>query len=436
MVDTNKPGTYQVTYKVTDSGGLSITKVRVVHVIANTPPVITITGNNPETILKCSNYIDAGATADDKEDGDITSQIITSNDVNTTKAGDYNVTYAVTDSDGLSDTKKRLVKVVNSLVPSNGVKKTGQIQSWAGNGDPVATCSGKDDGFYQMGIELAYVAKDLGDGNITVTDTVTGLVWSDGPIVRMHWNEAKAYCDNLNIDGRTWRLPEMWELLSIVKKGPIGKETAIEDVFKKPVSERSDNRAYTWTNNPSPSTVPGNKHWTIRFNFGGLDVYDEDGSMGELVRCVSGTATKIAISPSDRNFTRDATGIVSEQVSSLQWSDDSQGPNLTWEEAIVHCEGLTLGGHDDWRLPNINEWYTLATYDGSARQYPATFSNIVDGEKYWSSTTIEFQPVFTINTTFNKGQAWLYKPSGSSDSVSSPDKSGTRRVMCVRNKAP
>ena len=222
----------------------------------------------------------------------------------------------------------------------------------------------------------------------------------------------------------------MWELLTIVKKGDIGKATAIEDIFEQPISEMSNNRAYTWTNTPAPNT----HHWTIRFNYGGIDVYDENGAQGELVRCVSGAATKIALAPIDRSFSRDTLGIVTEAKSNLQWSDDKAGPKLTWEEAIVYCEGMTLGGYDDWRLPNINEWYTLSTYSNSTDQYPVVFVNIVHGEKYWSSTTIEFQPLYDTTTVFNTGQAWLYKPSAGADSVSSPDKAGQRYTMCVRNQ--
>jgi len=431
-VDTTTAGTYTLTYTITDGGGLTDKTTRKVIVVTapNTPPTITLAGNNPETIQLCKTYSDAGATADDKEDGDITSNIVTTSDVNISKVGTYTVTYPVTDSDGNTVDENRSVNVVRSLIQSNGVKKTGQIQSYAENGDLVAICSGADDGFYQKGVELAYVAKDLGDGNITLADTVTGLVWSDGPIVRRKWSDAKSYCNNLGIDGKSWRLPEMWELLSIVKKGPIGKATAIEDVFKKPISEKPNHRAYTWTNTYAENQ---SKHWTLRFNYGGIDVYDENSK--ELVRCVSGNATKIAIAPTDRSFSRDATaGVVTEQVSGLQWTDDVQGPELIWEQSIAYCEGSTVGGYDDWRLPNINEFYTLATYDHTAKQYPSAFTQIVDGKKYWSSTTIEFQPVFTTSATYNKGQAWLYKPSGSSDSISSPDKSGARYTMCVRNR--
>ena len=47
-----------------------------------------------------SPYSDAGATATDDEDGDITSRIVVTNPVNTTLLGTYTITYAVTDLSG------------------------------------------------------------------------------------------------------------------------------------------------------------------------------------------------------------------------------------------------------------------------------------------------------------------------------------------------
>ncbi|MDB5238734.1 MAG: hypothetical protein JWO00_69 [Candidatus Parcubacteria bacterium] len=80
----------------------------------NTPPVITITGNNPATVTVGTDYTDAGATAVDAEDGDLTSHIVASSTVSTTTVGTYAVTYTVTDSGGLTATSTRTVNVVAS----------------------------------------------------------------------------------------------------------------------------------------------------------------------------------------------------------------------------------------------------------------------------------------------------------------------------------
>lgn len=63
-------------------------------------PVITVQGKNPATTGVGNTYNDAGATALDEEDGDITSKIVVDNQVDTSKPGTCYVYYNVTDSDG------------------------------------------------------------------------------------------------------------------------------------------------------------------------------------------------------------------------------------------------------------------------------------------------------------------------------------------------
>ncbi|MGL5311940.1 MAG: NEAT domain-containing protein [Peptostreptococcaceae bacterium] len=66
----------------------------------------------------------SAATANDKEDGNLTSSIkIVSNNVDTTKAGSYNVTYEVTDSKGTTTTKTITVTVKEKeIVKPNGLE--------------------------------------------------------------------------------------------------------------------------------------------------------------------------------------------------------------------------------------------------------------------------------------------------------------------------
>src|SRR5438445_633987 len=83
-----------------------------------TPPVITLLGSNPVTVQVGSSYTDAGATASDPDNGDLTSSITTSNHVDTSVAGTYTVTYDVKDSAGNAATQvTRTVNVVNNIPP-------------------------------------------------------------------------------------------------------------------------------------------------------------------------------------------------------------------------------------------------------------------------------------------------------------------------------
>ncbi len=82
--------------------------------IINTPPIITLIGANPATVIIGTSWIDPGATATDLEDGNLTSKIISTGAINTNVLGTYNVFYSVTDSGGLTATTTRVVNVVSS----------------------------------------------------------------------------------------------------------------------------------------------------------------------------------------------------------------------------------------------------------------------------------------------------------------------------------
>ena len=114
-VDTTTPGKYEVTYKVTDNQGASFTKSITVTVnpkmeVLNEAPVIHAT----DKTITVGDTFDpmAGVTATDAEDGNLTTKIeVKKNDVDTTKAGKYEVTYKVTDNQGATRTKTIAVTV-------------------------------------------------------------------------------------------------------------------------------------------------------------------------------------------------------------------------------------------------------------------------------------------------------------------------------------
>ena len=84
-----------------------------------TPPVITLTGEPSVTVEVGTPYTDAGATASDNIDGDITSTIITVNTVDTDVVASYTVTYNVSDASGNAATEvTRTVNVEDSSLSS------------------------------------------------------------------------------------------------------------------------------------------------------------------------------------------------------------------------------------------------------------------------------------------------------------------------------
>jgi uncharacterized repeat protein (TIGR02543 family) len=115
-VDTSSPGTYTVTYTVTDAASNTTSIGRIVNVNAapsadTTPPVISITGSASITITERDTYTDQGATATDDVSGDLTSFIVTTNPVDTSSPGTYTVTYTVTDAASNTTSIGRIVNV-------------------------------------------------------------------------------------------------------------------------------------------------------------------------------------------------------------------------------------------------------------------------------------------------------------------------------------
>ena len=65
-----------------------------------TPPTLTLRGASTVNLKIDSPYTDAGATATDSVDGDLTSRIAVVNPVNTALLGTFTITYSVSDSSG------------------------------------------------------------------------------------------------------------------------------------------------------------------------------------------------------------------------------------------------------------------------------------------------------------------------------------------------
>ena len=88
-----------------------------------------------------------------------------------------------------------------------------------------------------------------------------------------------------------------------------------------------------------------------------------------------------------RSYTRE-NGIVTYQVTGLQWQDDYSDNNgsvkkATWKEAKTYCENLTLGGYSDWRLPSEEELKSIVDYGRYKPAIDPIFQNVVSSG-YWA----------------------------------------------------
>lgn len=94
-------------------------------------------------------------------------------------------------------------------------------------------------------------------------------------------------------------------------------------------------------------------------------------------------------------------GTVTDTKTGLMWmqstldlnndgSIDEENDAATWKDALYECDNLVWAGHDDWRLPNIEELRSIVDY---TRQNPAVDTDCflnTKSDMYWSSTTYLF----------------------------------------------
>ncbi len=265
-----------------------------------------------------------------------------------------------------------VIAMVILALADGPVLQTGQIPSYQWG----------DDGYYRAGVTRSY------SRNVDVViDNATGLEWQDNSAAestKVHLMAAVDYCKNtLTLGGHNdWRLPTIKELNTLidsnqynpsVTKG-VFKHISLFDVY------------IPFSSMYHSSTVAGHSSggaWSIYFD-NGITLY---GDMWEdsYVRCVRGGQLKP--SSLSRN---NATDIVTDSATGLQWQDDSAAEitKVSWADAIGYCENtLTLGGHNDWRLPNRNELFSIVDYPN----WPAIDTSVFLYNYlgcYWSSTTM------------------------------------------------
>jgi large repetitive protein len=172
-VDTAVVDVYVITYNVSDGqGNAAPQRTRTVAVVDTTNPVVTIIGDNPVTLECGTAYVDAGATATDTCDGDLTGAIVVSNAVNTSVAGNYLVTYTVTDTENNETVEFRTVDVVDTTAPVMTLVGDPVINLECGIGytEPGATASDDCDGDLTAAM---VIAGDVVNTNVPGTYTVT-----------------------------------------------------------------------------------------------------------------------------------------------------------------------------------------------------------------------------------------------------------------------
>jgi type II secretory pathway pseudopilin PulG len=111
-------GEYYLWVLAKDNLGLTTIKRSNKFLFDNIPPVITRLGSSPVTINAGDSYVDAGATASDNIDGNITNRIVVTSDLNVSITGTYTIRYNVLDTAGNDATEVTRTVIVQITAPT------------------------------------------------------------------------------------------------------------------------------------------------------------------------------------------------------------------------------------------------------------------------------------------------------------------------------
>jgi hypothetical protein len=223
---------------------------------------------------------------------------------------------------------------------------------------------------------------DNGDG--TITDTITGLMWQKADGGERSFEAAKAYADSLHLAGYSdWRPPMPQELMSIFnhqKNNPAMEVTYFPSTGAEywwTSVRQSGDSAKIWCGNAGGGI--GNHLKTETISGGGTKKFH--------VKAVRNPSVPALV---ENHFTDNGDGTVTDNLTQLMWQKNPAASALTWEQALSTAEGLGLAGFEDWRLPNIKELYSI---HDPARTNPAAdpVFGLQPGGKYWASTSIPGQ---------------------------------------------
>ncbi len=261
--------------------------------------------------------------------------------------------------------------------------------------------------------------RDNGDG--TITDLNTGLVWSRAVSPeKLSLDEAQREADRMTLGAYDdWRVPNIKELYSLIDfrgyTGSSGRRilnnvpsnaipfinTDYFEFLYGLTGERYIDAQWLSSTRYVSTTMNGMETlFGVNFADGRIKGYGykHPNSNRDLkkfyVRYVRGGPY------GENQFTDNGDGTVTDHATGLTWARMDSGRGMNWKEALAYAENLKLAGHDDWRLPNAKELQYIVDYSrspdttGSAAIDQVFQSTAIVNEKgeqdypfYWTSTT-------------------------------------------------
>jgi len=228
------------------------------------------------------------------------------------------------------------------------------------------------------GVAAAY--RDQGDG--TISDLNTGLMWQRDPGAKMTYDQAIAGARACRIGGHDdWRLPTIKELYSLIDFRGCDPRPEMDisarglhpfintNFFHFQYGKASDgdriidSQYASATLSVAPSPGPdGRRVFGVNFADGRIKGYGlrRPGGGSEKTFYVMYVRGNPAYGRNQ--FKDNGDGTVTDTASGLIWQQADSGKGMDWPSALAYAAGLKLAGHDDWRLPNAKELQSIVDY--------------------------------------------------------------------------
>ena len=238
------------------------------------------------------------------------------------------------------------------------------------------------------GHQRAY--RNNGDG--TVTDLITGLMWQRDPGAKKTYRQAVAGADRCKVGGYTdWRLPTIKELYSLIlfsgtDPDPMSRnsnsQTPFIDTkyFKFQYGKARDGDRIIdsqWaTSTLYVGKVMNNQQAMFGVNFadGRIKGYPTNVGPGGRTKTYYVIYVRGNTDYGRNDFVDNGDGTVTDNATGLMWMTVDSGKlkagrkkdgALNWQEALAWAEDLQYAGHSDWRLPNAKELHSIVDYTRS-----------------------------------------------------------------------
>ena len=323
--------------------------------------------------------------------------------------------------------------------------RTGQKQCWNTAGQVIDCRGSGQDGESQAGV--AFPEPRFGDnGNGTVTDHLTGLIWllDADAFGEVTWADALHKANTLATgqaglsDGSQrgdWRLPNIRELRSLIDYSQVNPILPAGHPFRRVRSAiywtsttlaAAPRLAWMTTLGIGPAVfdlkINSCRMWPVRGGLGRSARLCRTGQQqcwDTLGNEISGEGSgqdgdlQIGVHFPTPRFVDNGDGTVMDKLTELVWLKNGNPFGFrTWEQALADCQrlgdgdsGLSDGSRPgSWRLPNVTEIETLIDYGkfGPCLPQGHPFVNVVP-TSYWTSTTVTSAPTQAMFTILGVG---------------------------------